>query len=142
MDLALQDRDVWMVGRVQSEALWEGLTQASIDGLRVLYHRCVRLQRDVDGRGGVLLRARRLRIAESQSQDAEWGQDLHISKNGSRDDVLLCLGPARHTYGEVTVQKFSSACGGGILHGQPSDWRWSFQGSRHKRLGEAAYCFG
>ena len=30
MDVALQDRDVWMVGRVQSEAFREGLTQASL----------------------------------------------------------------------------------------------------------------
>src|SRR5258708_12896182 len=141
MDVALQDRDVWMVGRVQSEALREGLAQASIDGLRVLDHRCVRLQRDVDGRDGVLLRARRLCIAELRSQDAECGQDLHVSKNGSRDDVLLRLGPAQHTFGDVTVQRFSFAGDGGILHGQRSDWRWSFRGSKHRSLSDAWLCF-
>src|SRR5260370_16490716 len=134
MDVALQDRDVWMVGRVQSEALREGLAQASIDGLRVLDHRCVRLQRDVDGRDGVLLCARRLCIAELRSQDAECDQDLHVSKNGSRDDVLLRLGPARHKFGDVTVQRFSFASDGGILHGQSSDCQWSFQYYLLRRL--------
>src|SRR6266446_6586590 len=90
MDVALQDRDVWMVGRSQREAL---------------------------------------------------GEDLHVSKNGSRGDVLLRLGPAQHTFGDVTVQRFSFASDGGILHGQRSDWRWSFQDSRHRRLGEAWLLF-
>jgi len=132
MDVALQHRDMWMVGRVQNEALREGLTQASIDGLRVIDHRCVRLQRDVDGRDGVLLLARRLCIAELRSQDAECDQDLHVSKNGSRDDLLLRVGPAQHTYGDVRVQRFSFASDGDILHGQRGDWRCSFHGSRHK----------
>src|SRR5215472_10520305 len=98
-----------MMGRVQSETLREGLTQASIDGLRVLDHRCVRLQRDVDGRVGVLLCARRLCIAELRSQEAECGQNLHVSKNGSRNDVFLRLGPAQHTQGDVTMQRSSFA---------------------------------
>src|SRR5260370_39639593 len=134
MDVALQDRDVWMVGRVQSEALREGLAQASIGGRRGVDYCWGRVQRDVDGRDGVLLCARRLCIAELRSQDAECDQDLHVSKNGSRDDVLLRLGPARHTFGDVTVQRFSFASDGGILHGQRSDWRWSFPDSRHRRL--------
>jgi hypothetical protein len=81
MDVALQHRDMWMVGRVQNEALREGLTQASIDGLRVLDHRCVRLQRDVDGRGGDLLLAGRLCIAELRSQDTEQISAKRIASN-------------------------------------------------------------
>ena len=125
VDVALQDRDVWMVGRSQSEALREDLKQAGVNALRVLDHRCVGLQRDVDGCDRVLLRARRLCIAELRSQDAECG---HISN-----------GPAQHSFGDVTVQRFSFARDGGILYGQRSDWRWSFQ---VVGIGELGYCFG
>ena len=80
-----------MVRRAQSEAIREDLEQAGVGGLRVLDHRCVRLQRDVNGRDRVLkaLRARRLRRAELRCQaDAECGQDLHVSMQHT---VLLLL---------------------------------------------------
>src|SRR5262245_46556497 len=53
-DVPLQHRDVWVVRRIQMEALRKNLYQTSVRSLRVLDHRCVRLQRDVDGRDWVL----------------------------------------------------------------------------------------
>jgi len=58
------------------------------------------------------------------------------AEGGDSESALLRsgrLGPAQHSFGDVAVQRFSFARDGGILHGQRSDWRWSFQGSRHRR---------
>jgi hypothetical protein len=48
-----------MVRRIQTEAFGKNLEQASVRGLRVLDHRCVRLECDVDGRDWVFLGVRR-----------------------------------------------------------------------------------
>ena len=53
-----------MVRCVESEALREDLEQTSVRSLCVLDHRCVRFQRDVDGRDWVFLRAGRSCTAE------------------------------------------------------------------------------
>ena len=61
----------------------------------------------------------------------------YSAAEGSNSESALLrsgrLGPAQHSFGDVAVQRFSFARDGGILHGQRSDWRWSFQGSRHRR---------
>src|SRR3990172_537019 len=50
--------------------------------LRVLDHRRVRLERDVDGRDRALLRAGRLGTPEQRSKaDDECGREVHISKS-------------------------------------------------------------
>ena len=56
----LQHRDVRLVSFIESEPLRECLQQPGVGGLRVLDHRDVGLQRNVDGYHWTLLRGRRL----------------------------------------------------------------------------------
>ena len=48
--------EIWRMMRgVQRKPFWEDLTQTGVHGLRVLDHRGIRLQQDVDGGDGVWL---------------------------------------------------------------------------------------
>jgi hypothetical protein len=69
-----------MVRRIQTEALGKNLEQASVRSLGVLDHRCVRLERDVDGRDRIVLRAGRPDLGEQRSEAGhECGEDFQIS---------------------------------------------------------------
>ena len=54
-DKSLHQGDVGTVGRVEREALRENFQQAFVGGSRVLHHRRIRLEQDVDGRDVVWL---------------------------------------------------------------------------------------
>ena len=79
-DVLLQHRDVRMVRGIQCETLGENLEQTSVRSLSVLDHSRVRLQRDVDCRDGVFLRAGRPCMGEQRSEARhKRGQDVQIS---------------------------------------------------------------
>src|SRR5262245_21486815 len=81
-DVPLQHRDVRMVCGIQTEALGKDLEQTSVGSLGVLDHRCVRLERNVDGRDFVLLRAGRLDAGEQRSDAGhKCGEDVHVSEH-------------------------------------------------------------
>ena len=63
-NVPLQDRDVRVVRRTQSEALREDLQQAAVDGLSLLDHRVVRFQRDINGHDRIVFRTGILCVTE------------------------------------------------------------------------------
>ena len=69
-DIALQERDVGVVGRVQGEPLGKIREEDCVGRMRAVFHGLARLQRDVDGDDRiVLLRCRVLH--QRQHQDDE-----------------------------------------------------------------------
>ena len=74
-DKLLQHRDVWVVRLVEREPLRKGLEQMRVGGLRVLDHRRVGFERDVDRRHRVLLGDRPLDKRHRQPQPEPKGGD-------------------------------------------------------------------
>src|SRR5208283_605950 len=72
------------VRRVQSKACWIRLEKAGIVGLRMLNHRRVRLEQDVDSRDSAFLRIGCVNEAEQRRQaHAEGSKDFRVFADGS-----------------------------------------------------------
>src|SRR5215831_17560989 len=83
-----------MVRRIQREALRKILSKTSVRSLRVLDHRRVRFQRDVDCRDWVFLRARSSCMGDQCSEaDDERSQEITLHRNLPVRTKLRTLGP-------------------------------------------------
>src|SRR5262249_42924320 len=86
-DELLQHRDVRMASCIQSKAFWKGFEQAGIIRLRMLNHRLVRLERNIDCHPRISLRASSFRMPEQQRKaDVKRGNDFYELKHQQAPD--------------------------------------------------------